>query len=181
MQNRWPGGGVTLGAGRASLEETLQPETLAELYRRFAPVVHARVRRIVGRDADDIVQELFLRLLKSRPTEGKIASWIFTTSTNLAIDRVRHRARRDAAWEAEVRAAARGGADVETLLGDHEIARKVLASLDRKTQEVVVLVIFHDLTQEEAAQGLGLSRKTVNERMQRFQNQARALVETWRR
>jgi RNA polymerase sigma factor (sigma-70 family) len=173
--------GVTLSGGQASLEVTLQPEALAELYRRFAPLVHARVRRIVGRDADDVVQELFVRLLGTAPDEKKIASWIFTTSTNLAIDRLRHRARRDPAWEAEVRAAARAGADTETLLADHEISRKVLASLDRKTQEVVVLVIWQELTQEEAAQTLGLSRKTVNERMQRFQDQGRALVKKWRR
>jgi RNA polymerase sigma-70 factor (ECF subfamily) len=143
-------------------------------------VVHARVRRIVGRDADDVVQELFVRLLGSPPTEENMAAWIFTTSTNLAIDRIRYRARRDAAWEAEVRDTARAGASAEALLGDHEITRKVLASLDRRTQEVVVAVIFHDLTQAEAAQRLGLSRKTVNERMQRFQDQARALVEKWR-
>ncbi len=143
-------------------------------------MVHARIRRIVGRDADDVVQELFVRLLGSRPDEKNIAAWIFTTSTNLAIDRVRHRARRDAAWQDEVRAAARGCPDAESLLANHEIARKVLASLDHKTQEVVVLVIFQELTQEEAAQRLGLSRKTVNERMQRFQDRARALVQTWR-
>ncbi len=158
----------------------LRLEALEDLYRRFAPLVHARVRRIVGADAEDLVQDLFIRLLHSAPDPDKTASWIYTTSTRLAIDRLRHRARRDSGWEHEVRATLEGADDVETLLTRGDLSRKVLAVLDPKTQEAVVAVYFDELTQEEAAAELGVSRKTINERLRRFEEEGRRMVKKWR-
>ena len=119
--------------------------------------------------------------MESGADEKKIASWIFSTSTTLAIDHLRDRARRDDTWEAKLRAAARREDDIEAVLGRRDIARLVLARLDRETQEVVVLVLFEELTQEEAAVALGQPRETVEQRMRRFHEEARALVEQWRR
>jgi RNA polymerase sigma factor (sigma-70 family) len=161
-------------------EGTLEPLALEELYRRFAPVVHARIRRIVGRDGDDLVHELFLRFLNARPEGKKVGPWIFSTSTSLAIDRLRQRARQDAAWEAEVRQEVQGDEDLSVLLARPEILRRVLAELDRETQEVVVLVRFEELTPEEASVALGLSREAIDERLRRFEERAGRLVKTWR-
>jgi RNA polymerase sigma factor (sigma-70 family) len=126
------------------------------------------------------VQELFVRFLASAPPGKKVGPWMFSTSTSLAIDRLRQRARQDTTWRDEVQAAARAEADVDTLLASPEILRRVLAELDRETQEVVVLVRFEELTPEEASVALGLSREAVDERLRRFADEARRLVTMWR-
>jgi RNA polymerase sigma factor (sigma-70 family) len=161
--------------------EILQPEALEELYRRFAPLVHARTRRIVGRDADDVVRALFVRLVESKPDDKKIASWIFTNSTELAIASLVERARRDTTWEGKLRAAARRRGEHEGQSPGRELSRLVLARLDSETQKVVVMVLFEELTHDEAAVALGLPRETVDEHMRRFHDQARTLMEKWRR
>ena len=121
-----------------------------------------------------------MRFLKSQPEGKKIGPWMLSTSTSLAIDRLQHRAREDQAWQDQVRAAVRDEEDLARLLADPEVLRRVLAELDRETQEVVVLVRFEELTQEEAAIALSLTRDAVDERMRRFQEEARSLVEKWR-
>jgi RNA polymerase sigma factor (sigma-70 family) len=134
----------------------------------------------VGQDGDDLVQELFVQLLEARPEGKKVGPWIFSTSTSLAIDRLRHRVRHDADWREEVLAAVQGEDDLPALLARPEILRRVLAELDRETQEVVVLVRFEELTKEEASVALSLTREAVDERMHRFEDHARSLVKTWR-
>ncbi len=122
---------------------------------------------------------LFTRFLEDGPKGKKIAPWMFSTSTSLAIERLRQRAREDVVWRAEVEDAVRDQDDIEALLAEPEILRRVLAELDRETQEVVVLVRLEELTQEEAAMALGLKREAVDERMGRFAEEAQRLVKTW--
>jgi RNA polymerase sigma factor (sigma-70 family) len=143
-------------------------------------LVHARAHRIVGSEADDVVHDLFIRLMRSEPQKDKIASWIYSTSTHLAIDRLRHRLRRDQTWEGDVAASLEQPEDIDTLLAHKELCRRVLVEMDRRTQEAVVLVYFEELTQEEVAAQMGVSRKTVNEWLRRFQKEARRLVAQWR-
>jgi RNA polymerase sigma factor (sigma-70 family) len=142
-------------------------------------VVHARIRRIVGQDAPDLVQELFVRFLRSEPEERKVAPWILSTSTSLAIDRLRQRVRRDSDWPEQVREAARADQDLSALLDNPELLRRVLAELPPGTQEVVVLVRFEELTRQEAAVALGLTAEAVDTHMRRFEERARQLVKAW--
>jgi RNA polymerase sigma-70 factor (ECF subfamily) len=154
---------------------------LAEIYRRFAPLVHARARRILGDEADDAVQEVFMRLLERRPEVERLAPWIYVTSTNICIERLRHRARRNKDWERAVAREIESGAvrSADELLSDRELCRRLLARVDERTQQVVLLVLFDEMSQGEAAEVLGLSRKTVGERLERFRERAAKMVKRW--
>jgi DNA-directed RNA polymerase specialized sigma24 family protein len=68
---------------------------------------------------------------------------------------------------------------IDEVLASQELVRRVLVHTDRRTQEVVVLVIFDEMPQEQAAEMLGISRKTVNERLKRFRAQAEKQVRRW--
>jgi DNA-directed RNA polymerase specialized sigma24 family protein len=139
-------------------------------------VVQARIRRIVGQDADDLVPELFVRFLRSRPEERKAAPWILSTSTSLAIERLRLRVRRDSQWQSQLEAARRETEDLPALLARPELLRRVLADLDRQTQAVVVLVRFEELSAQEATVALGLARAAIDERLARFIDGAATLL-----
>lgn len=168
--------GVFGRGGRAPLDA----RTVEDLYRQHAPLVHARARRIVGADADDVVQEVFLRLLRHRPEVQEMMAWMYTTATHVALDRLRFLARRNAAWRTAVAEhQEQAPRSTEEVLASRDLCRRVLVHTDRRTQEVVVLVVFDEMTQEQAADTLGISRKTVNERLKRFRAQAEKQVRRW--
>lgn len=119
-----------------------------------------------------------MRLLRQRPEVQEMTAWMYTTASNVALDRLRYLSRRDARWQASL-AQHVGGApprSIDEVLASQELVRRVLVHTDRRTQEVVVLVIFDEMTQEQAAEMLGISRKTVNERLKRFRAQAEKQV-----
>jgi RNA polymerase sigma-70 factor (ECF subfamily) len=152
------------------------PERLDTLYRQLAPLVHARARRIIGMEADDIVQETFVKLMRANPDDSQLTAWLYTTATNLCLDRLRHLARRDPAWQTAVADHASRPRDAESLLASHEACRRLLAGLPRRTQAVAVLVCFDEMTQDEAADLLGVSRRTVAEDMRRVRELAARLA-----
>ena len=68
---------------------------LARLYDRYSPVVYAVTRRILGNraDAEDVVQEVFLRVWRHgdtfRPDRGSFECWLLTIARNQALARIR--------------------------------------------------------------------------------------------
>src|SRR5688572_14213240 len=101
-----------------------------------ARVLRAVAARIVGEsDADDVVQETFLRALVSPPadTDSPIRPWLVTVARHVAIDWLRKRGRVELAEVEEV-------ADEAETPGRGELA-SLLAGLGRLSEgEVVVLL-----------------------------------------
>lgn len=143
---------------------------LTELYRAYAPLVHARARRLVPSEADDVVQEVFLKLVKANPPGGSELKWLYATATNACLDRLRSTARKGSAWQGEVRTAEteRRRITLEEAFASVDLCRKLLARVDEKTQIIAVLVYVDQMTQQEAADLLDLSRKTIGERLQKL-------------
>jgi len=161
----------------------VEVDRLTELYARFAPLLHARARRMVGSEAEDVVQEVFVKLLSATTTDAGLVAWLYTTSTNLCLDRLRHQARRHDGWRAEL-AQTFGGAvgpvAVDELLANKDLCRKLLALVDDQLQEVAVLVHLDEMTQAEAAEVLGVSRKTVIKRLGQFSERTEKALRRWR-
>jgi len=71
-----------------------------EAYGRLVAEYGDRIRRFAARMAgpevaDDVTQEVFLRVyrsIRSFDTSGRLASWIFTIANNLCVDQLRRRA-----------------------------------------------------------------------------------------
>jgi RNA polymerase sigma factor (sigma-70 family) len=173
-------GDTKIGRDVVSTNGSMDRSAFTELYRRFAPLVHARAKRMVGSHADDVVQEVFLRLARSPPNDRALATWIYTTSTSVCLDLLRHAARRDAAWQQGVRDGASGTAvAIDEGVFSKDLCRKILSKFDRRTQAVVALIFLDEMTQEEAAEALGISLKTVGERLARFQTNVRKMLQRW--
>lgn len=72
-----------------------RPEAWERLVREFGDRIFRFVKRLAGgRHAEDLTQEVFLRVFRSvgawRPT-GRFESWLFTIANNLVIDQARKR------------------------------------------------------------------------------------------
>jgi RNA polymerase sigma-70 factor (ECF subfamily) len=98
---------------------------IGELYRRFAPSVHAvLLSRLPPSEAQDAVHDVFVLVqerLASLAEDGAFGGWIHVIARNLAIDRLRERGRHpreEPMRDVAVRASA-----------DGELGRRVLAHL----------------------------------------------------
>jgi len=147
----------------------------AALYLDYGPAVYRRCRRLL-RDreaASDATQEVFLRLVRhgeALSARHDLLPWLFRVATNHCLNVLRDaRGRQEELVEVEDEAAE--GARASTP-GDR-LLRRVLAQFDEATQAIAVGVIVEGLEAEEMARQLGVSRRTVSRKLDRFLAQAR--------
>lgn len=142
------------------------PEALA---RRYGPAVFrlAYARTASRADAEDVMQEVFLRLLRARPefsSEEHAKAWLLHVAANCANDLFR------APWRRREEPLAEGlSAPEEPERGG--VVEAVLA-LPPKYRAAVHLYYYEELSVEEIAEILGRRPGTVKSRLSR----ARALL-----
>jgi len=147
-----------------------------EAYRRYAPALMRKCMHLSRQDTEDIVQGLFLDMLKAGKTELDLP-YLFRAVTNRCLNHLRYgenRLRLLQQHDPALRGPSRTPCD-EQVIGADLLAR-LLERLDDKCAEVLVLRYFDDMTQDEIAQLLGTSRKTVGKRVARIKAEVRALV-----
>ncbi|MFZ5440424.1 MAG: RNA polymerase sigma factor [Myxococcota bacterium] len=146
---------MSQGAGLSRAE-------VERLYAQFAPVVFRRARMVVARDADawDVVQEVFERMLTHGSGfrgEARPMTWVYRVTTNVALNLVRSRRLREPVLTVVPDEPEVGGEQVEA----RQLLAKWLQHLDERELEVATLLYLDGLTQQEVADVLGLSRKTI--------------------
>jgi RNA polymerase sigma-70 factor (ECF subfamily) len=136
------------------------------------------VRRRVGcaEDADDIVQEVWLRFLAKPPRSGAGASalgWLYQVAANAVVDH--YRARRPQAELPDDLRADEPAPDVLAELS--ECVRPLLNTLAPAYRDALVLSELDGLPQRDVAEQLGLSLSGAKSRIQRGRAQLRESVE----
>jgi RNA polymerase sigma-70 factor (ECF subfamily) len=126
------------------------------------------------RDIEDVVQESFVRLLKARATTPirSVKAFLFRVARNVAVDR--HRRSLSSIEVAVAKGATDNvvdeAADIAATIGANEKERvlaEALATLPERAYEVVILCKFDGLSHAEAAERLGVSKRTVDEHVRR--------------
>jgi RNA polymerase sigma factor (sigma-70 family) len=160
-----------------------EPEHFTVLFCRHAPYIQRYVVRRLGQDAaDDIVAETFLLAFRQRnsydPTRADARPWLYGIATNLI---GRHR-------RAEIRlyrALARTGVDpvmepftdqVDDRVSASTASGRLAAGLARlpaELRDTLLLVVWGDLSYDEAATALGVPIGTVRSRLSRARSRLR--------
>ena len=141
----------------------------------------AAARALCGNhaDADDLVQDVFVSLLRRprRLTRGSEAAYLLTMLRNAQVDRYRNAARRQttALDEVEEPEDLRSGLRPERA-AEHREALDAVAALESPFREAVVAVDVLGLSYREAAQALGVPVGTVMSRLARGRERAVALL-----
>jgi RNA polymerase sigma-70 factor (ECF subfamily) len=158
----------------------LDEAAIAELYRRYGHAVYRRALSLLGHpeDAREIMQESFCQLVRGQDRfEGRSSSftYLYRIATNLSIDVLRRRKTRgepvsveDRNLQSEPAATAR-----RALAAASELA-ELTVGLDAETLTIAVMAHVDGLTQDEIADALELSRRTVGKRLKHFTEHARA-------
>jgi RNA polymerase sigma factor (sigma-70 family) len=146
-----------------------------DVYRRHGPALLRKAHRLLANpaDAQDIVQALFLDLLRTGRMDVDLP-YLYRAVTHRCISLLRNQTNRQRLLERQepaLRGPARTRCDDE-VIGLDLIAR-VLDELDARAGEVLVFRYFDDLSQDEIAELVGCSRKTVGKLLERVREAVR--------
>ncbi|MBY6242292.1 RNA polymerase sigma factor [Methylosinus sp. Sm6] len=160
-------------------------DAVDRLYRRHNRALQGLARRHVGReDAEDVVQEAYLRLLELE-NAGRIADargYLYRIAGNVALDLLRKRKTRSACLveDVEFEAVSGGETPFATAVEEAILVRSLQASLAQLPPgccETFLLSRLYGLTFPEIARRLGISLRTVNRHISRTVDHLQAALD----
>ena len=158
-----------------------------ELVQRYENTIYAFLFRFRGREegAEDLAQEVFLRVFRSRASyrpEAKFSTWLYRIAWNLCINQARdqrelvsldgeaggggERAKRD--WRDPGAGRPLDALESRELV---ETIRRTLDQLPESQRAAVLLHRYHDLSYREIGEAIGVSEKAVKSLMARAREQ----------
>ena len=162
-------------------------EALAALVEQYAPTLY-RVAFSVLRntaDAEDAVQEAFLRVLRHRDTLDEVRDqrvWLIRIVWNIVLDRKRRAKTRPETDDVSeltrvLPATDLSAEDRAAALQHHAQVLSLVDTLPPKEREVLVLSAFEELSSVEIASILGITESSVRSRLFRARNLLAGLLE----
>jgi len=151
----------------------------AALYREYGPLVYRRCLRLL-RDpeaAKDATQEVFVKLVRDMERlsdRETVLPWLYRVAMNHCLNLRRNTSRRGedtAETELEI-----PDGPARDSYPDRHLVQQVLSRFDAATQTVAVGVLVDGLEHEEVAEMLGVSRRTVARKLDRFLENARKMI-----
>jgi RNA polymerase sigma-70 factor (ECF subfamily) len=161
---------------RALAEE----EALAALVSQYAGTLYRVAFSVVRNpaDAEDAVQEVFLRVLRHKDTLGEVRDqrvWLIRIVWNIVLDRKRRAKTRPETDDVSelARVLPADGLSAEQIASAAQHHAHVLACMDQlpaKERQVLMLSAFEELTSVEIAAVLNITESSVRSRLFRARN-----------
>jgi len=153
-------------------------DRLTGLYRQYGPYIYARCARLL-RDrsaAEDATQETFMRVhrhLDKAPDHGHALAWIYRIATNYCLNEIRdrelHRRIEQDIPEAHCDS-------VEVVLANRDAVARIVERSPAKLRAAAWLHHIDGLDHGEVARILGISRRTVLNRLAEFADRSRKFI-----
>jgi RNA polymerase sigma factor (sigma-70 family) len=157
------------------LGERAAGDSVDVIYRRFAPVIHRRCRAILADDEEalDALHDIFVTLVKKLGTfrgDSELMTWIYRISTNHCLNRLRStRARLRAIDRAEPIEESR---DLVVEMERRDLLRALLVDLSKDEVQLAVHYYYDEMGQADIARVLGVSERTVRNRLRKIETAA---------
>jgi RNA polymerase sigma-70 factor, ECF subfamily len=142
------------------------------MYARYAPMVYRRCLRFFPpEEAEDAMHEVFVQVMQSIDSykgESALSTWLYSVATNHCLKRLRKKSRRAELWRE----------NLDELVGPRaqksaQEAATMLAEIWRELPEELLTIGMYrhgdGLSQDEIAELIGVSRRTVGNRLEELQ------------
>src|ERR1700683_4084719 len=158
---------------------------LAEVYRRHGGAVYGLAKRVLnnGAEAEDVTQEVFLRLWNQPdrfdPTRGSLRSFLLAQSHARAVDAVRSSSSRRQREARDAMRTARTRYDIQHEVWDLAVADQVataMGALPVEERRAIELAYYDGRTYREVARLLGQPEGTVKSRIRNGMRRMRAAL-----
>ncbi|WP_307796817.1 RNA polymerase sigma factor [Actinomadura barringtoniae] len=158
------------------------PERFAEIFHRHWDEIHRYIYRRLGPEAaEDVSAEVFTTAFQARkrydPARTDARPWLYGIATNLISQHRRAERRRnqvlaraDAEWITPF------DDSVDARLNAQRLAPRIASALSRLSaheRDLLLMIVWAELTYEEAAQALDLPLGTVQSRLHRIRKKLR--------
>lgn len=178
------GGGLpaeqTGSAAEVAAEARIATPSVDELFRKYSPSLYWVCMKYTKNkeDAEDMVNQVFIKVqqhLGAFKGQSSVYTWMYRIAANECIQMLRKRK-----FEVDGNSV-EGLEDRLQVNPEHEIdtrliLQRMMAKSDPETVEILFLLYLEGLTQEEVVGRLGISRATVNRKVNAF----KALMEAYR-
>jgi len=147
---------------------------LGPLFDRYHVPIFDYLCRMIGNRtaAEDLVQEVFMRVLKYRTTfreEGRFQTWLFRIARNLRADYFRRRGGVEEVSDEGVEVPSSEMSAAVRLERDRDVVRlqRALMLLRDDRRELIVLARYREMTHEQIGDLLGIEPGAVKVRLHR--------------
>tara|TARA_B100000686_G_C16254045_1_gene695897 strand:+ start:46 stop:546 length:501 start_codon:yes stop_codon:yes gene_type:complete len=154
---------------------------IEHIYKVHGPMILRRILRFYRRDeAQEVLHEIILKLMDQESIaefrqESSMITWLYSITTNHCLNRLRNNKRRQELLaqcdENFLRHATH--TDAHALL----LCKQLWRHLDQDLLDLLVYYHVDGMTHQEIAHLMGVSRKTVGNRLDRLAEHARQLSE----
>lgn len=161
-------------------------EWFATLFDRYFTPLHGyAARRLGGPGGDDVAAETFLIAFRQRegfdPGRGTVRAWLYGIATNLIRE---HRRAEERGYRAHARVAAEPAYSGDLERAESRVAAEAsrdrlvaaLADLTPQDRDVVLLVVWGELSHDEVGSALGIPAGTVGSRLHRARKRLRTAL-----
>lgn len=157
-------------------ERATTPDGMRDLARRFAPALRRFFQRRItqANEIDDLVQEVFLRLVRRGGVDDveNMEGYVFLTASNILRDRYRQRSFRRSDFDEPLdeNYVQDSAFSPERVLLGKEVLQRMLSALEElpeTTQDAFILCYVEGHTHEEVAEDLGMTARSVRNHVKR--------------
>jgi RNA polymerase sigma-70 factor, ECF subfamily len=152
---------------------------LADTYERSHQHLCAVAARYVGAEAEDVVQDVFVRALQTGDAfrhEASMTTWLHRIAVNICIDRWRRQRRRPEMTAALDAIASTHAADVPVDLFDTLLVQAALAAMPPDDRQLCILHYVMGYSHREIAMALGIRATTSKSRLHTARTRLRGLL-----
>jgi RNA polymerase sigma-70 factor, ECF subfamily len=155
---------------------------LGELYRAHGLAIYHRCLRLLAdrHAAEDATQETFLRVYRHMqriPDPVEVLRWMYRIATNYCLNEIRRRRLRPIPMDIVPEPCAQSGVELRDRIAEKDAIRQITARVAEPLRQVAYLHHLCGLEQQEVADMLGISRRTVVYRLAAFNRCARQIVD----
>jgi len=145
---------------------------LGDLYAKYSPAIYAHCRRFLQSPAAarDATQEAFIRVIVRGvvlPREEEALRYLYRVSTNVCLNLLREHNVHTRAAPAIAASSAHVGS-AESSLADREFVSAVLDQCGEGSAQVAIMHYLDGMSQVEVAEVLGITRRTVFNRLRKI-------------
>jgi RNA polymerase sigma-70 factor (ECF subfamily) len=156
----------------------MDDDRLTSLYRRYGPFIYARCARLLGdpATAEDATQETFMRVyrhLHRAPDSQQALAWVYRIATNYCLNEIRNRKLRPVV---QVDIPERCSGDLEATLADRDAVARIVQRSPERLRAPAWLHFVDGIEQGEVGRILGISRRSVVNRLAEFLTNARKFL-----
>ena len=153
-------------------------DTVHEVVHRYSDMVYRLACARTGNraDADDVYQEVFLKLFTSNPnfeSEEHRKAWLIRTTIHVSVNLLKSAWRRRVLPAEELFGAASIPAESSQ---DAEALRRALGRMPEKIRVVLYLFYYEEMSTEQIAQVLQVKPSTVRSRLKRRRDKLKLML-----